>query len=190
MNFREVRRLAPLAFLRSPNHLVKGGTNRNWSEPVNNTTNPELDHVLNQARQELIELQQKKAELMKRIGTIKQTIAGLADLFGDGVLNDELLELLDRNGQARTPGFTSECRFALMDTRSMMTARAVRDWIREKNPQRLANHKDPLASVTTVLNRLVSYGEAEPGFLDGKRAYKWCSELPPPSTQEQRPSAP
>ena len=156
-----------------------------------NTTNPNLEHVLNSAREELIGLQQKKAELMKRIGTIKQTIAGLADLFGNEVLDDELLEVLDRRGHARQPGFTSECRFALMDSRDKMTARAVVDWIREKNPAKLAHHKDPLASVTTVLNRLVAYGEAQTVVLEnGKRAWQWCAELPSQQlNQEQRPSA-
>lgn len=59
-------------------------------------------------------LLQQRAEVMRRIGTIKQTIAGLAILFGDEVLSDELLELVDRKNCGRQPGFTKACRMTLM----------------------------------------------------------------------------
>ena len=159
---------------------------------MNNDTNPDLKHVLGQAKEELKGLLKLKGEVTKRIGTAKQTISGLANLFGNQVLDDELLELLDRKIHARQPGFTRECRFALMDSGSAMTARAVCDWIREKNPALLLHHKEPIASVTTVLNRLVAYGEAETLVLDiGKRAWKWRSELRSEQPQqEHRPYAP
>lgn len=159
---------------------------------MNNNTNSDLNHVLNQAKEELLGLLKQKGDVTKRIGTIKQTISGLADLFGDELLDEELLELLDRKTHSRQPGFTRECRFALMDRRTMMTARAVCDWIREKNPAILVHHKEPIASVTTVLNRLVAYGEAESLVLDnGKRAWQWRSELTRQQPQrEQHSSAP
>jgi hypothetical protein len=38
----------------------------------------------------------------------------------------------------------------------------------------IAHHKDSLASVTTVLNRLVEYGEARAVTLEnGRRAWLW-----------------
>jgi hypothetical protein len=41
----------------------------------------------------------------------------------------------------------------------------------------LARHKDPMASVTTVLNRLVAYGEAKAVSLEnGRRAWRWVSD--------------
>jgi hypothetical protein len=48
----------------------------------------------------------------------------------------------------------------------------------ERNaPAILARHKDPLASVTTVLNRLVDYGEARSLSNDrGRRVWEWVSE--------------
>ena len=153
---------------------------------MNSNTSQNLTHVVNQAKDELIGLLKQKGEVTKRIGTIKQTISGLAEMFGDEVLDDELLELLDRKTRARQPGFTRECRFALMESRSPMTARAVCDWIREKTPAILVHHKDPIASVTTVLNRLVNYGEAESLFLDsGKRAWQWRSELVSEQLQQE-----
>src|SRR6201993_4711050 len=50
-----------------------------------------VQEVIRQAHGELRQLLLQRSEIMKRIGTVKQTISGLANLFGDGVLNDELM---------------------------------------------------------------------------------------------------
>jgi hypothetical protein len=114
---------------------------------------------------------------MKRIGTVKQTIVGLANLFGDQVLTDDLLELVDRKPNGRQPGFTKACRTLLMETRHPMGAREVCAELERRAPTMLARHKDPLASVTTVLNRLVDYGEARTLNNErGRRVWEWVSE--------------
>ena len=138
---------------------------------VPGTGNGHVQEVVRQAHEELRQLLQQRAEVMRRIGTIKQTIAGLANLFGDEVLDDELLELVDRKSGGRQPGFTKACRMILMEANRALSARDVCERIQEKMPPILARHKDPMASVTTVLNRLVSYGEAKAVALDnGRRA--------------------
>jgi chorismate mutase len=73
-----------------------------------------VQEVIRQAHDELRQLLSQRAEIMKRIGTVKQTISGLANLFGDNVLNEELLELVDRKSNGRQPGFTKACRMMLM----------------------------------------------------------------------------
>jgi hypothetical protein len=118
--------------------------------------NGHVQEVVRQAHEELRQLLHQRAEVMRRIGTIKQTIAGLANLFGDGVLNDELLELVDRKSNGRQPGFTKACRMILMDANRALSARDVCDRIQQRMPPMLERHKDPMASVTTVLNRLVA----------------------------------
>jgi hypothetical protein len=139
--------------------------------------NGHVQEVVRQAHEELRQLLQQRAEVMRRIGTVKQTIAGLANLFGDGVLSDELLELLDRKSSGRQPGFTKACRTILMDGKRALSARDVCDRIQAKVPPLLARHKDPMASVTTVLNRLVAYGEARAVSLDsGRRAWQWVAD--------------
>jgi chorismate mutase len=136
-----------------------------------------VQEVVRQAHEELRQLLQQRAEVMRRIGTIKQTISGLANLFGDSVLNDELLEMVDRKSSGRQPGFTKACRTALMDSNRALSARDVCDRIQQKTPSLLARHKDPMASVTTVLNRLVAYGEARAVALDsGRRAWQWVAD--------------
>jgi hypothetical protein len=135
-----------------------------------------VQEVIRQAHDELRQLLQQRAEVMKRIGTVKQTIAGLANLFGDGVLNEELLELVDRKSNGRQPGFTKACRMILMEAGRALSARDICDYFHKNMPVILARHKDPMASVTTVLNRLVEYGEAQAVLLNGRRAWRWVAE--------------
>ena len=154
------------------------------SRTIANTGNGHVEEVVRQAHEELRQLLHQRAEVMRRIGTIKQTIAGLANLFGDGVLSDELLEMVDRKSSGRQPGFTKACRMVLMDANRALSARDVCDRIQEKAPPMLARHKDPMASVTTVLNRLVAYGEARAVALDnGRRAWQWVADSEPEPTK-------
>ncbi|HKU24202.1 MAG TPA: hypothetical protein VJQ54_01955 [Candidatus Sulfotelmatobacter sp.] len=135
-----------------------------------------VQEVVRQAHDELRQLLQQRSEIMKRIGTVKQTISGLANLFGDDVLNEELMELVDRKTTGRQPGFTKACRMILMEAGRSMTSRDICDYFQDKMPALLARHKDPTASVTTVLNRLVEYGEAEPVMVNGRRAWRWVAD--------------
>jgi len=133
--------------------------------------------VVKAAHEELLQLLRQRSEIMKRIGTVKQTIAGLANLFGEQVLGDELLELFDRKPNGRQPGFTKACRNVLMEVRRPLGAREVCVELERYAPTILARHKDPLASVTTVLNRLVDYGEARSLSNDrGRRVWQWVSD--------------
>ena len=136
-----------------------------------------VEQVLKAAHDELLQLMQQRAEVMKRIGTVKQIIVGLANLFGDHVLGDDLLELIDRKPNGRQPGFTKACRTVLMEAGRPLGAREVCQELEKRSPAILSRHKDPLASVTTVLNRLVDYGEARSLSNDrGRRVWAWVSD--------------
>jgi chorismate mutase len=133
--------------------------------------------VVKQAHEELIQLLHQRADLMKRIGTLKQTISGLANLFGNTVLSEELLDLVgEPRDRKRQAGFTNACRKVLMEAERPLSAREVVQRIDEKMPLLLSRHREPLASVTTVLNRLASYGEAEAVAANGRRAWQWAAE--------------
>src|SRR5579864_8204383 len=152
---------------------------------IGGTSNGHVQEVIRQAHEELRQLLNQRAEVMRRIGTVKQTIAGLANLFGDAVLSEELLELVDRKTNGRQPGFTKACRMMLMEAGRPMSARDICDYFQQNMPSMLARHKDPMASVTTVLNRLVEYGEAQAVLLsNGRRAWRWVADSggEPPST--------
>ena len=156
------------------------------SQKLSRPSDAHVQEVLRQAQRELRDLLRERADIMKRIGTVKQTIVGLANLFGDEVLNDELLELVDRKSNGRQPGFTKACRMVLMEAGRPLGAREVCELIQQKVPPILARHKDPLASVTTVLNRLVEYGEARTLVREnGRRAWQWVSDLDDPAQGRQ-----
>ncbi len=141
------------------------------------TGDQHVQEVVRAAHEELRQLLRQRAEIMKRIGTVKQTIVGLANLFGDEVLNEELLELVDRKSGGRQPGFTKACRMVLMEANRPLGAREVCEQIQQRTPPVLLRHKDPLASVTTVLNRLVDYGEARTIVREnGRRAWQWVAD--------------
>jgi hypothetical protein len=145
-----------------------------------------VQEVLQQAHAELRQLMQQRAEIVRKIGTVKQTISGLANLFGEGILGDELLQLLDRKPSGRQVGFTRACRTILMSAKRAVTAREMCERIQADMPQVLERHKDPMASATTVLNRLVAYGEAKAVTLEnGRRAWEWmCEEESPPQGRQ------
>ena len=136
-----------------------------------------VQEVIRSAERELQELLQRRAELMKRIGTIKQTLAGLAIIFGDSLLSDELLTFLDRKTASRQPGFTRACRVVLMESGKPLGARFVCQALQQKFPELLEHHKDPIASVTTVLNRLADYTEARCSLdANGRRVWEWIAD--------------
>src|SRR5438034_3253392 len=151
--------------------------NGSGSKNLPGSGDPHVQEVMRAAHEELKQLLRQRGDIMKRIGTVKQTIVGLANLFGDDVLSEELLELVDRKSNGRQPGFTKACRMVLMEADRPLGAREVCELIQQKVPPILARHKDPLASVTTVLNRLVEYGEARTLLREnGRRAWQWVSD--------------
>jgi hypothetical protein len=158
-------------------YMENGQSGSGWSRPNERHDIGHVQEVVRSAQEELHTLLRQRAEIMKRIGTVKQTIAGLANLFGDGVLNEELMQLVDRKSSGRQPGFTKACRMILMEAGRAMSARDICDYFHQKMPSLLAHHKDPMASVTTVLNRLVDYGEAQAvAAHNGRRAWIWVAE--------------
>ena len=136
-----------------------------------------VQEVIRSAERELHELLERRAELMKRIGTIKQTLAGLANIFGDSVPSDPLLTFLDRKSASRQPGLTRACRVVLLESEKPLGARLVCQALQQKFPEVLERHKDPIASVTTVLNRLVDYTEARCSLdMNGRRVWEWIAK--------------
>jgi hypothetical protein len=133
--------------------------------------------TMRQLHDELVQLLQRRAAIMQRIGAVKKTVVGLAALFGDCNLDDNLRELLGIGSPQRVSGLTSMCRRVLMEASQGLSAQDVLKEISAQNPSLLAAHKDPLASIATVLNRLVDYGEAQRVQLkDSRRGWKWAAE--------------
>jgi len=148
-------------------------------------TNLYVLDVMRRAEQELRQLIEKRAEISKRIGTVQRTMVGLAKLFGDDTLRTDMLHLFARERGTRRAGITWACRKVLMESRRPMGARDVCDEIQRTGPALLANHKHPTASITTILRRLVDYGEAKAmRGDDGQCAWLWVAERASKSIQK------
>jgi hypothetical protein len=138
---------------------------------------PAVQVIVKAANDELLRLIQQRSEIVKRIGTIKQTITGLYklyNLFGDDELSDDLHELVNGKAGVRRRGITQACRKVLMDAGSPLTARNVCEQIQQRTD--LPCSKNLVGAVTTVLSRLEKYGEARTvPRADGPRAWVWLS---------------
>jgi hypothetical protein len=115
------------------------------------SSNVHVQEAVKAAEEDLRQLIRQRAVIVKRIGTIKQTIVGLANIFGDDWLGEELWELVGRKGGARQRGLTKSCRTVLMGANRPLGAQEVCEQLQGRIPPVLLHHKDPAASVTTVL---------------------------------------
>jgi hypothetical protein len=95
-------------------------TGMNGSNGQSQAGDLHVHEVIRSAERELHELLAQRAELMKRIGTIKQTLAGLANIFGDCVLSDQLLNFLDRKTASRQPGSVTNGRLGAFGCLSVL----------------------------------------------------------------------
>ncbi len=134
---------------------------------------PHVERVIAEMHREFHSLLLQRAAILRRIGTIKQIINGLSNIFGDQVVGGGPPEYADRRSSHRHRGFTDTCRLVLMESKRPLMSQEVYEEIERRNPILLLRHRDPLASVSTVLNRLSKYGEIRV-VLDerGRRAWE------------------
>jgi hypothetical protein len=132
--------------------------------------------VLRAARLELDALLKERADITRRIGTARQAIIGLANLVGGQVLHEAVLDLMDLRPTHRQSGFTRACRYLLTVSNCPLNSTEICEELRRKFPEIAARHKDLQASATTVMNRLIDYGEAAPcRDAAGRRAWSWVA---------------
>src|SRR3984957_20307013 len=81
-----------------------------------------IDKVLEEMRREFQPLMLQRAAVLRRIGTIKQIINGLANLLGVEVLGQGLLPLVGQRSAARPRCLTRTCLLIWMEsTRPLMS---------------------------------------------------------------------
>ena len=142
-----------------------------------NTNGADVLNTMGQLRDELLYLLDRRTAIMRRIGTVKRTIIGLTALFGADALDNDVRELVGIEMKQRVSGLTNTCRRILLEAECGMAAQDILNAIRSQNPSLLSTHKDPLASLNTVLNRLVTYGEAQRVLMsDNRRGWQWVEE--------------
>ena len=153
--------------------IAENGGDADTQEEHDNQVHP-AQHVVRQAHDELRQLLQQRTDVVRRIGTVKKTIAGLAALFGESVMSDGVQEMINPRPHGRRAGLTRTCRALLMEADRPLTARELCERLQARDADLLVRNKDPLAAVTTILNRLAAYGETQ--RVSG--GWKWVEEPP------------
>lgn len=121
----------------------------------------EIEHIVKLAVGELQVLVAQRVTILRRLAILRRTLSGLAEMFGHDLLPDDVRGLIKLPApRTRGSGLTEACRSALSTSTRPLTAREVVDTIRTKDAKAIQNHKDPVASVASILHRLGSYGEA------------------------------
>lgn len=92
-----------------------------------------VQDVIRSTEIELITLLRQRAELTRRIGSIKKTLTGLANIFGDSLFSHELLVFLGHKSSRRY-GFIRTCARLL---RGLLASHQLR-----VNSQRMANKSE------------------------------------------------
>ena len=132
-------------------------------EQVSGIAFEDVERVVERIQQELQVLRTEHAAIARRIGLIKNTVSGLAEVFGPGVVGQELQHMLSAPvvTRRRTRGLTDACRELLREAAGPLALKQITAEILQRNPSLLRHHRYPGTVVQMMLRRLVRYGEAE-----------------------------
>lgn len=130
-----------------------------------------IEDVIHVLEEEITSLRGQRANISTRIARMGQIVLRLKHLYGSEPESPSV-------GRVNRPGITRACRLVLMESCGRpLTLREVFRAIQTKLAPEMLSHKDPRASVATILGRLVEYGEVEVTTDDkGKRAYSWIHQ--------------
>jgi hypothetical protein len=130
--------------------------------------NPDYKRAYETVQREMAEIDEQRQLLERRYARLKQTSFSLETL-----MESESDLSLPAALSLPVIGLTDACRHALTVSKSPRTAQEVRDWLVGSGYD-LSEQENALASIHTILKRLVTSGQAEAGTTsDGKVSYKW-----------------
>lgn len=130
--------------------------------------------VINLAQKELHGLMRERTAIIKRIAVLRQTIAGLVEIFGSDGDSNEYLNWVKPPRRHRENGMTQICRSVLASATEPLTAHELIEGIRATDVTLIQRQKNPIASLYSILGRLASYGEVRCTVSgSGKREWVW-----------------
>src|SRR5215471_7442938 len=123
-----------------------------------------IEVVFHLAHDELLCLLDQEEKLTARIATVKQSIVALAELFGDHLLNKDLIDrrvlrVIRPQRKERGIGLTSAMRRVFSECNGQLTTHEVYRLLLSHFPECVQHHKTPTSSIGTVLKRLTMSGE-------------------------------
>ena len=137
----------------------------NTPQPLHNH---DLRTVVEHAQDQLMQLMRERQQIAQRIAILKRTIKGVVFLNGEQLLR------APNNGanQERKRGPTNACRLVLTRADTSLSAQDISAILKEEFPDLFRRPGNQYASLVTILNRLVEYGEADTFLRNGSRFWK------------------
>lgn len=129
-------------------------------------------------REELDALQNELAEVEEQLATVKKTVYGLSLVFGPELCGPSLLNHVQQKSAPHVRGLTDACRSAVMNAELPCSVSSICNLITAINPALLIHHRNPRASVMTVLRNLAKRGEVIRGMEKGRSVWQWLSPEP------------
>jgi len=130
--------------------------------------------VIELAHSELCGLMREREAIIKRMTVLKQTIAGLVEIFGADSVSTEHLDFVQRPRRRRGNSLTQICRAVLAKASEPLTAHELVEGIRAADVTVIQRQKNPIAAVSSILGRLASYGEVRSAVAgSGRRQWLW-----------------
>lgn len=123
---------------------------------------------------ELSALQKQLREVEGDIVAVRQTLHGLSLILGKEHFSEELLRLI-RPKRTNIRGLSSVCRSLLLHAPHAYSVREVCDRINATEPLLLVHHRNPMASVMSVLRQLAKRGEIVRRTENGKSVWQQAS---------------
>lgn len=154
--------------MQHPEVMKSPGTVDTGPDLIQPATNENLQVVVELALEQLRDLTRQRQEIAQKMTIIKRTINGLAFLYGG-----EFLPRPENDGSVeRRRGITSACRAVLSRAEAPLSTREVHSILQGGFPNLFERPGDHYASIVTILNRLVKYGEADTFLRNGSRFWQ------------------
>jgi hypothetical protein len=125
-------------------------------------------------REEMSSLQKQLKQVEDQISAVKNTLYGLSVIFGEEIFSQQLLQTIRPKHGGRVRGLTATCQAVLTKASYPCSVSAVCNLVSAVNPLLLIHHRNPRASVMTVLRNFAKRGQAVRGTENGRSAWRWA----------------
>jgi hypothetical protein len=125
-------------------------------------------------QEEMLSLQRELKEVEEEISAVKSTLYGLSVIFGKEVFSEQLLQSLRPKSGCKVRGLTATCQAVLVKTSHPCSVSAVCNLVRAVNPLLLIHHRNPRASVMTVLRNFAKRGQVVRRTENGRSVWLWA----------------
>ena len=123
---------------------------------------------------ELSALLKQLREVEGDIAAVRQTLHGLSLILGEEYFSEELLRLIQPK-RTNIRGLSSVCRSLLLNAHRAYSVREVCNHIHATEPLLLIHHRNPMASVMSVLRQLAKRGEIVRRTENGRSVWQQAS---------------